>query len=150
MSRNLAFAAQNNVCGHNSPPSTVERIKIHTVETMRVEWGQRRVLTSPASFLRHFMAPKRFLAHFQALAEKEKVRKRVLELHHAGGLSVARIAGHPDVLKSKATVQSMIKTFGSCPTMEAKKSPGRSTKMTFRYISSSLGYLPGSKETCVD
>ena len=87
------------------------------------------------------MAPKHSLAHFQALAEKERVRKRVLELHHAGGLSLAQIAGHPDVLKSKATVQSMIKTFGSRPTMEAKKSPGRSTKMTFRYISSSLGHI---------
>ena len=69
------------------------------------EWGYNPVLMSPASFLRHSVAPKHSLAHFQALAETERVGNRVLELHHAGGRSLAHIAAHPDVLKSKNTVQ---------------------------------------------
>ena len=75
----------------------------------------------PDSFLRHLMAPKHSLAHFQAIARSERVRKRVLELYHEGGRSLAQIPAHPDVLKSKSTVQYMVKAFLARPTMEDKK-----------------------------
>ena len=62
-----------------------------------------------------------------------KLRSRVLELFWEGKLSMAAIAAHPDIKRSKATVQSIIERFGDRPDTQTKHAGGRRSILNKRY-----------------
>ena len=78
------------------------------------------------------MAPKLSPEKIRATVEQERVRARILELHRAGGMSMAAIGAHQDVLRGKSTVQMVISQFGNRVSTEAKKQPGRPSKLPLR------------------
>jgi hypothetical protein len=76
------------------------------------------------------MAPKVCAAALRANAAQEILRARVLELYRQGGLSLKQIAEHPDIRKSKSTVQYIISRFKDRPSTETLKRPGRTVAIT--------------------
>ena len=67
------------------------------------------------------------------LQDQAKVREAILRLHALGTLSIGAIAKHPEVGRSKSTVQYIIKAFLQRQSMESKKKRGRPVAMTKRY-----------------
>lgn len=63
---------------------------------------------------------------------EEKLRARVLELFREGKHSIAGIGAHPDVMRSKSTVQYIIKRFGTRPDTKTQHAGGRKTILTKR------------------
>ena len=80
------------------------------------------------------MPPKPSDARIRREVELERVRKRVLELHNEGLLSIAAIGKHPDVLRSKSTVQSIITRFKHRETLESRHRRGRPSKIPKRCV----------------
>ena len=76
------------------------------------------------------MASKLTHTAFLRLHDTETRRRRVLELYHGGGLSLAQIGAHPDVQRSKATVQSIVKVFKNRNTMETAPKSDRPSVLT--------------------
>ena len=79
------------------------------------------------------MAGAQMKAKLLKAQEEERVRKAVLDLHRAGGLSLNAIAQHPSVKKSKATVQSIIDRFEDREIVQTVHKGGRKTTLTVRY-----------------
>lgn len=80
------------------------------------------------------MPPKPSEAQLRKKWEKEQVRKRVLELHSQGGLTMAQIGAHQDVRLAKQTVWNIINTFGKRGDVQAKKQPGKPSRITQRCV----------------
>ncbi len=78
------------------------------------------------------MPPKLTAHKIKKQVEQEQFRARVLALFRAGGLPLKQIADHPDVRKSKATVQSIIERFNDRETVQRKPGGGRPSKITQR------------------
>ena len=73
------------------------------------------------------MAPKN-------MNEQEKVRQAVLRLHALGGMSLGAIGKHPEVQRSKSTVQYISKAFSQRNEVTDKNRYGRPYKMGKRRI----------------
>ena len=78
------------------------------------------------------MPPKTLVDRIHRQVEQEQLRSRVLALYRAGNMSLAQIAGHPEVQKSRSTVQSIIRNFNNRVTTERKKGSGRRSKISKR------------------
>ena len=70
--------------------------------------------------------------------DKHRVREKVLNLYLEGGKSLAAIASHPEVQRSRATVQSIIKTFKNRETFLDKKRSGRPPRLGKRCVCTSF------------
>jgi hypothetical protein len=81
------------------------------------------------------MAPKPSEAALKKKWEKEQLRKRVLEYHAEGKWSHREIGLKPDVKLGKSSVTAIINNFGKKGDVQAKKQPGRPSKITKRCAS---------------
>ena len=69
------------------------------------------------------MAPKPKEEAIRAKLEKERVRKKVLDLAQSGELSLQAMADYPEVQMSKATVQFIIRALMGRESVQEKPSP---------------------------
>jgi hypothetical protein len=87
------------------------------------------------------MAPKRTEAQIRAEVERERVRARILELWRTNQYRYQQIGNDPQVMKSKSTVQSIIKTFGARESTSSAWAGGRPTVMKPQYVIRSFPYV---------
>lgn len=78
------------------------------------------------------MPPKDPAAQMRIKIARENLRAKVLELHRAKYGSYAKIGEHPEVNLSKGQVEGIVRRFGDRISTQAKKPPGRKSKLTKR------------------